>query len=157
MRLLIFFIFSMSTQAAVALPFSEVSVNQPVCLAANYSPDYMAAHPFQKTSAVWMMLYKDRDPKDPTLYMNLQVTMRGEIFRAGMLCDHRANGSLHCAIECDGGQAELWPNSEAPGNSYFVNKGIYVSGACDHVDKPVLMEPTSGGDDVFDLAVIPCH
>jgi hypothetical protein len=143
-------------KAAFANPFHDVSPNQPVCLAAKYSAEYMSEHPYQKTSDIWMKLYMQKDPADPTLYLNMQLTVSGTVYRAGMLCDRKPNGSVHCVVECDGGQAEIWQNDQAAADAFFVNKGIYITAVCDPTEQPVRLEPTPGGDDIFDLKAEPC-
>ncbi|MGZ3722499.1 MAG: hypothetical protein ACXVA9_06195 [Bdellovibrionales bacterium] len=157
MRLFTILLFSLLTQEILARPLPDISPNQPLCFKASFTPEQMSAHPKQTASEIWMKLYMQKDPQDPTVYMNLQLTLRGEIFRTGMICDHKPNGSLHCAVECDGGQAELWPNGQSATDAILVNKGMYVNASCDPVDHPIFWEGSPGDDDVFDLQLTACE
>jgi hypothetical protein len=106
----------------------------------------------QTVKSIAMQLYEQPDQKDHTVYMNLQLELSSGIHDAFMICDRSRQG-LNCAVECDGGHADVIRLGKDERHLQFVNRGFTATGGCggSEDDNLLWLEPTPGGDDVFDL------
>jgi hypothetical protein len=154
MRLALF-IFTMSLTAAtvaVATPLDRINRESAVCLSKQYSPEHLRSHPLQTVKSIAVQLFEQPDQKDHTVYLNMQIEAKSGSYDAFMICDRSVQG-LSCMIECDGGGADIVAVDKSEDRLQFVNKGFMMAGGCGggQEEENVWLEPTPGGDDVFDL------
>lgn len=147
------FIMSLTTATvAVATPIDRINRESAVCLSKKYSPDYLRAHPLQTVRSIAVQLFEQPDQKDNTVYLNMQIESGNKTYDAFMICDRNRDG-LSCAVECDGGGADVITVGKSEQVLQFVNRGFMMSGGCGGGEEEELawLEPTPGGDDAFEL------
>jgi hypothetical protein len=143
------------TNTTLAEPVGDLAHGKPVCFERQYSAQHMQTHPQQTVRDIQMTLFRQANPRDKTIYMNLKLNVAGKPYETFMLCDS-VNGGLSCAVECDGGHAEIQFTDTK--DLHFINKRFVVYGGCEGDEEPKWMEPTANGDDAFDLTTssAPC-
>ena len=137
--------------------FSPARGGGVTCFGREYSHDHLAAHPSQTVRSLRAKLVRDLTlPAEPNNYMELELGLTGEenfyrVYRAYLPCD-LATG--RCTMECDGGRVEAWGTRD--GSLHLRNEGIVISGGCgESEEKPLVLNPTAGGDDLFRLSRLP--
>lgn len=149
------FIFTLSLTTAtlaVASPLDRVNRETALCMRKIYSAEELAARPPQTVRSIAMQLFEQPDQKDHTVYLNLQIELTDGVHDAFMLCD-RTNPGLRCAVECDGGGADVVKIGKDEHRLQFVNRGFMVSGGCGGAEEEgdIWLAANPGGDDAFEL------
>ena len=117
-----------SISAFAAKPNLQPELGEKACFERQYTAEHMRANPNQKLSSMYVFVEHTRETYEGGSYDLKSAKVVGksknEFYmndQAG--CDYKADGSISCAIECDGGAFNVRPRN---GNVLFsVNEDYY--------------------------------
>lgn len=152
-----------ATQAHAAdkLPFDsllkEATPEQPICFGREYSEAHLKKAPAQKVKQIRVKLENTPDAGEGYSFLHVDAVLKGDknrfkLWRQLFVCE---NSTGRCGVECDGGSVNLWGLKD--GKLALQNNGFVLEGGCDGdgETETVMLEPTRGGDDLFQLSPLP--
>lgn len=111
-----------NAQAAIPLP----KQGEAACYRRDYNSDHMRRNPSQALGSlyVWLRHAKDGSEEDYSGAKVLGLRRSGEVFlNRDPSCEFKADGTVFCFVECDGGSFSLEPRTDS---IYFrVTKDYY--------------------------------
>lgn len=162
MSLLLTALLAFTAQAAEPVTLAEIfaaaEAGVPLCYGREYSTEHLEKHPKQTVRSFRAKLVKDAtDPDYLNQYIEVEAVLKGEknynkLYRSFLVCDP-ARGE--CGVECDGGSVKVSGDTE--GKLRIENNGFLLEGGCGGEEDTVVLKPSPGGDDVFQLYKLPAE